>query len=40
MLARLLPAGGQTLITSTTAGALPLAPDQLLEVAPGMVRAT
>jgi DNA replication and repair protein RecF len=38
-LARLLPEGGQTLITSTTAGALPLAPDQLLEVAPGTVRA-
>jgi DNA replication and repair protein RecF len=38
-LAQLLPEGGQTLITSTTAGALPLAPDQLLEVAPGTVRA-
>lgn len=38
-LAGLLPEGGQTLITSTTAGALPLAPDQLLEVAQGTVRA-
>jgi DNA replication and repair protein RecF len=38
-LAALLPEGGQTLITSTTAGALPLAPDQLLEVSPGAVRA-
>lgn len=38
-LARLLPEGGQTLITSTTAGALPLEPDQLLKVAPGTVRA-
>ena len=38
-LAGLLPEGGQTLITSTTAGALPLVPDQLLEVAQGRVRA-
>jgi DNA replication and repair protein RecF len=37
-LARLLPAGGQTLITSTTATALPVDPDQLLEVSPGEVR--
>jgi DNA replication and repair protein RecF len=38
-LARLLPAGGQTLITSTMATALPVDPDQLLEVSPGEVRA-
>jgi DNA replication and repair protein RecF len=38
-LAGLLPAGGQTLITSTTASALPLVSDQLLEVSPGEVRA-
>jgi DNA replication and repair protein RecF len=38
-LARLLPAGGQTLITSTTAAALPVDPDQLLAVLPGEVRA-
>ena len=38
-LARLLPAGGQTLVTSTTAAALPVAPAQLLEVRPGEVRA-
>jgi DNA replication and repair protein RecF len=37
-LARLLPAGGQTLITSTTAAALPVDPAQLLQVAPGEVR--
>jgi DNA replication and repair protein RecF len=37
-LAALLPAGGQTLITSTSAAALPLDPDQLLEVSPGEVR--
>ena len=30
---------GQTLVTSTTAAALPIAPAQLLEVAPGEVRA-
>jgi DNA replication and repair protein RecF len=30
---------GQTLVTSTTAAALPVAPSQLLEVAPGEVRA-
>ena len=34
-----LPEGGQTLITSTSAAALPLEPDQLLEVSPGEVRA-
>jgi hypothetical protein len=33
-----LPEGGQTLITSTSAAALPLDPDQLLEVSPGEVR--
>jgi DNA replication and repair protein RecF len=38
-LARVLPEGGQTLITSTSAAALPLEPDQLLEVSPGEVRA-
>jgi DNA replication and repair protein RecF len=38
-LARVLPEGGQTLITSTSAGALPLDPDQLLEVSSGEVRA-
>jgi DNA replication and repair protein RecF len=38
-LAGLLPAGGQTLITATTADTLPLEPDQLLEVSPGEVRA-
>ena len=38
-LAGLLPAGGQTLITATTADALPLGPDQLLEVSPGEVLA-
>lgn len=38
-LVRLLPPGGQALITSTSAAALPLRPDQLLEVAPGEVRA-
>jgi len=38
-LARVLPQGGQTLITSTSAGALPVAPSQLLEVSPGEVRA-
>ncbi len=38
-LAGLLPAGGQTLITSATAEALPLEPEQLLEVSPGKVRA-
>jgi DNA replication and repair protein RecF len=39
MLARVLPEGGQTLITSTSAAALPLDPDQLLEVSSGEVRA-
>ncbi len=38
-LARVLPPGAQTLITSTTAAALPVAPSQLLEVSPGEVRA-
>jgi DNA replication and repair protein RecF len=37
-LAALLPQGGQTLITTTSAAALPLGPDQLLEVTPGEVR--
>jgi DNA replication and repair protein RecF len=37
-LVRLLPTGAQTLITSTTAGALPAPPRQLLEVSPGEVR--
>jgi DNA replication and repair protein RecF len=38
-LVRLLPTGAQTLITSTTAAALPIPPRQLLEVSPGEVRA-
>jgi DNA replication and repair protein RecF len=38
-LVELLPGGGQTLITSTSASALPLEPAQLLEVTPGSVRA-
>lgn len=38
-LVRVLPEGGQTLITSTTTAALPAAPRQLLEVSPGSVRA-
>jgi DNA replication and repair protein RecF len=38
-LAGLLPEGGQTLITSTTATALPVEPAQLLDVSPGEVRA-
>jgi DNA replication and repair protein RecF len=38
-LVELLPGGGQTLITSTSASALPLEPAQLLEVTPGRVRA-
>jgi DNA replication and repair protein RecF len=38
-LTELLPEGGQTLITSTAAAALPVAPAQLLEVSPGQVRA-
>jgi DNA replication and repair protein RecF len=37
-LAERVASGGQTLITSTTAAALPLAPAQLLEVRPGEVR--
>ena len=36
-LVELLPGGGQTLITSTSASALPLEPAQLLEVTPGRV---
>jgi DNA replication and repair protein RecF len=39
VLAESVSAGGQTLITSTTAAALPTEPAQLLEVAPGEVRA-
>ena len=39
VLAESVAAGGQTLITSTTAAALPAEPAQLLEVAPGEVRA-
>ena len=38
-LAERVRTGGQTLITSTTAVALPIEPDQLLEVSPGEVRA-
>jgi DNA replication and repair protein RecF len=38
-LAARVAASGQTLITSTTAGALPTAPSQLLEVTHGTVRA-
>jgi DNA replication and repair protein RecF len=38
-LAGLLPNDGQTLITSTAAGALPVEPAQLLTVSPGEVRA-
>jgi DNA replication and repair protein RecF len=38
-LAERVAAGGQALVTSTTAAALPIAPAQLLEVAPGEVRA-
>ncbi len=38
-LAAVLPQGGQTLITSTAAEALPVEPAQLLEVSPGVVRA-
>ena len=38
-LAGLLPAGGQTLITTTAAAALPVEPSRLLEVSPGEVRA-
>lgn len=37
-LVELLPEGGQTLITTTSASALPLEPAQLLQVAPGAVR--
>ena len=33
-----LPAGAQTLVTATTRAALPVEPDQLLEVVPGEVR--
>ena len=35
----LLPEGGQTLITTTSASALPVDPSQLLHVAPGEVRS-
>jgi DNA replication and repair protein RecF len=38
-LAELVASKGQTLVTSTTATALPVTPAQLLEVAPGEVRA-
>lgn len=38
-LVRQLPVGGQTLISSTSADLLPIAPAQLLEVEPGLVRA-
>jgi DNA replication and repair protein RecF len=38
VLVRLLAGGGQTLVTATSAGALPAEPDQLLEVSPGEVR--
>jgi DNA replication and repair protein RecF len=38
-LAEKVASKGQTLVTSTTAAALPVAPAQLLEVAPGEVRA-
>ena len=38
-LASLLPEHGQTLITSTSPDALPVAPSQLLVVSPGEVRA-
>ena len=37
-LVALLPAGGQTVMTSTTADALAVEPDQLLVVSPGTVR--
>jgi DNA replication and repair protein RecF len=39
VLAERVSVGGQTLITSTTAAALPAEPAQLLEVASGKVRA-
>lgn len=39
-LVALLPAGGQTLMTSTAADALSVEPDQLLVVGPGTVRAS
>ena len=35
---RLRAAGGQALLTATTAGALPVPPDELIEVAPGLAR--
>ena len=38
-LAGQLPAGGQTLITTTSSAALPVEPDSLLAVSPGEVRA-
>jgi DNA replication and repair protein RecF len=37
-LVRLLPSDGQTLVTATSAAALPTAPAQLLEVSPGEVK--
>ena len=37
-LVRLLGAAGQTLVTATSAAALPAEPDQLLEVVPGAVQ--
>jgi DNA replication and repair protein RecF len=39
VLAERVAAGGQTLVTATDASFLPLAPEQLLEVSPGEVRA-
>ena len=39
VLAERVTARGQTLITSTTAAALPVQPAQLLEVSPGEIRA-
>jgi DNA replication and repair protein RecF len=36
--ARLRAAGGQALLTATTAAALPVTPDELIEVEPGMAR--
>jgi DNA replication and repair protein RecF len=36
--ARLRAAGGQALLTATTAAALPVPPDELIEVEPGMAR--
>jgi DNA replication and repair protein RecF len=39
ILAERIARRGQTLVTSTTSGALPAEPDQLLEVTPGCVEA-